>query len=251
MSSSPSHQPPSTSSTKNRVAKDIGSYGTYANDNEKSKDKSFTLVQAMKAADSIRQAFLKRSDPKETEQMVPPGTWQGAVAFLATGLLMTPVRGSILKMTGPRGPFQGFVDLVVTPALAVGAAQVGLVIGTLYGSSYYLDRLAMDAATTTTTSSNLGSNELMSVRFGRDEKTSYSPTTESLTAERESMVAELCQDLLSSSSPPPSEASIQTPSFQNTTSLETEPSSFGPWDPRSTTMKSLLRVVDICRRREH
>jgi hypothetical protein len=247
MSSSPSL--PSTSSTN----------GT---DDKSSRDNSsLTLVEAMKAADSIRQAFLKRSDPKETEQLVPPGTWQGAVAFAATGLLMTPFRRSILKMTGqPNGQFQGFVDLVVTPILAVGAAQVGLVIGTLYGSSYYLDRLAMDAATTTTTttttSSSPGSSkQLMSVRFGRDDKMSFSPTTEGLAAERESTVAELCQEVLSlslSSPPPSSEASIQTPSLHTATALvEREAVSFSSWDPRSKTMKSLHHAVDNCRRREY
>jgi len=237
MSSSPS--PPSTSSDY-KSSKDSNS--------------SLTLAEAMKAADSIRQAFLKRNDPTETEQLVPPGTWQGAVAFAATGLLMTPFRRSILKMTGQsNGPFQGFIDLVVTPVLAVGAAQVGLVIGTLYGSSYYLDRLAMDAATTTTTTNN----ELMSVRYGTDDKISFSPTTEAIAAERESTVAELCQEVLSmslsSSSTPTlsSEASIQTPSLQTATALvEREAVSFSSWDPRLKTMESLHHAVKNCRRRE-
>lgn len=247
MSSSP--LPPPTSSATDRGGPEIVSYGTGSS---RKSVRSFTLVEAMKAADIIREAFRKRNDPEEVEQMVPPGTWQGVTAFAATGLLLTPFRRSILQMTGPRGPFQGFVDLVVTPILAVGAAQVGLVVGTLYGSSYYLDRLAMDAATTTKMSSNLGSSEFLSVRYGQDDKIRYSPTTESLAVERDNTVAELCQELLSLSSPPsPSpESSFQNELSQNTISLETEIQSFDSWDPRSKTMKSLLHAVNNCRRRE-
>lgn len=249
MSSTPSS--PSTSSTADHDAKDIVSYGTGPSELEKSRDESLTLIDAMRFTDIIRETFRKRNDPREAESMVPPGTLQGVTAFAATGLLMTPFRRSILNMTGTRGPFQGFVDLVITPMFAVGAAQVGLVIGTLYGSSHYLDRLAMDAATTTMSSSP-GSNELMSVRFGRDDGKSYSRTTESLATARESTVTELCQELLSlSSSPPSSEASIQTGPLQNTTALEARTPSFGSWDPRSTTMKSLLHALDNCRRLEN
>ena len=204
-------------------------------DSDAKERNSLSLVQAMEAADRIRKVFLERKDPTETQQMVPPGTWQGMVAFAATGLLMAPLRGSILKLAGPRGasPFSGFVDLVVTPVLAVGAAQVGLVIGTLYGSSYYLDRLAVEAATITKTSST---DEVLSVRMGKDDKISYSPTTESLAAERESTVAELCKGILSLSSS--GSTSTQTPSFAS-------------WDPRSKTMSSLVHAVDNCRRREY
>ena len=198
---------------------------------------SLSLVEAMEAADRIRKVFKEKSDPIETGQMIPPGTWQGVVAFCATGLMLTPLRRSILTMTGPRGPFQGFVDLVITPVLAVGAAQVGLVIGTLYGSSYYLDRLALDAATTTTTtrsSENLGSNEVMFVRH-QDDKISYSPTSASVAAERESTVIKLCKEVLSLTL-----AGEPTP----------ESTSFASWDPRSKTMNSLLHAMDNCRRRE-
>lgn len=247
MSSTPPLRPPSASSATDRDKKDIVSHGTGANES------LLTLNEAMKAADDIRKTFRERNDAREAEQMVPPGTWQGAAAFVATGLLMTPFRRSILKIAGPSGSFQGFVDLVVTPILAVGAAQVALVVGSLYGSSYYLDRLARDAATTTKPSS-LGSNEIMSVRFGPDDKVTYAPTTESLAAERESAVAELCQKLLSSLSPAsaqaPSQANIYTPSLPSTTNTESGISSFGSWDPRSRTMKSLLHAVDKCRRRE-
>ncbi len=205
-------------------------------DDKGSTTSSLSLVEAMEAADRIRKVFKERSDPIETGQLIPPGTWQGAVAFCATGLMMTPFRRSILTMTGPRGPFQGFVDLVITPVLAVGAAQVGLVIGTLYGSSYYLDRLAVDAATTTTTrsSNNLGSNEVMFVRH-QDDKISYSPTSVSVAAERESTVVELCKKVLSLTL-----AAEPTP----------ESTSFASWDPRSKTMNSLLHAVENCRRRE-
>ena len=182
--------------------------------------------------------------------MVPPGTWQGAATFAATGLLMTPFRRSILQMTGPRGPFQGFVDLVVTPILAVGAAQVGLVVGTLYGSSYYLDRLAMDAATTSTLSSTLGSNEVISVRIDKDDTKRYSSTAESLAIERDSAVAKLCQELLSMSTPS-SASHLQTSTSHTTTTQRTQTSSFASWDPRSKTMQSLLDAVEMCRRRKH
>ncbi len=191
----------------------------------------------MEAADRIRQVLLKRNDPIETGQVIPPGALQGVAAFCATGLLLTPFRRSVLNMTGPSGPFQGFVDLVITPVLAVGAAQVGLVIGTLYGSSFYLDRLASDAAITTTSSSSLGSGEVMSVRR-LDNKTSYSATTEIVATERENTVVELCKEVLS--------LTLEGESFKATP----ESTSFASWDPRSKTMHSLLNAVDKCRQRE-
>ena len=227
------------------------SFGTDTDENVSSKNNSMTLVEAMQAADIIRKSLVDGGDPKETERVVPPGTWQGAAAFAATGLLMTPFRRSILKMSGTQGPFQGFIDLVITPIFAVCAAQTGLVIGTLYGSSYYLDRLAMDAVTTTKTSPNLQSNELMSVRLGQDNEVSYSPTSKSLATKRENMVTELCRELLSLSPLPQLAASTQNLLTQSTTSSVTESSLFDSWDPRSKTMKSLLHAVDNCRRRDY
>ena len=257
----------------------VGLYGTgAANPAAPKPGEPLGLVDAMAAADRIRKAYLEREDPKETGKMVPPGTWQGGAAFAATGLLlMTPLRRSILSMAGGNGggngPFRGFVDLVVTPVLAVGAAQVGLVIGTLSGSSYYLDRLAEDAATTTRTTTTItssspsssipGSNEWVSVRTDRDGGIRYSPTTENLAAEQESTVAELCRGLLSASSSPtptPTATTIQSSESHNPTETfrnlavsesETPPPSFGSWDPRSKTMKSLLDAVDSCRRRDY
>lgn len=206
--------------------------------NDHGRSNPLSLVEAMEAADRIRKILIRDEDPTETNQLVPPGTWQGMAAFGATGLLvMTPLRRSILTLAGPNKAFSGFVDLVVTPVLAVGAAQAGLVMGTLYGSSYYLDRLAAEAATTTKSFTNdLGSTEVLSVRVGDDDKLSYSPTTESLASEREKTVSELCTQVLSLSSSEPSH----------------EPApSFASWDPRFKTMNSLLNAVRNCRQREN
>ena len=230
------------------------SSASHFNDGESSIGKHLSLVEAMEAADRIRKTFRERKDPIETEQWCPPGTWQGATAFAATALLMTPLRGSILNMAGPRGPFQGFIDLVVTPVLAVGAFQVGLVIGTLYGSSYYLERVAMDAATTTTmTFYNDRTNKAMAVRRDQDDVLIYRPIAADTAAEREQTVSQLCQQLLSllPSSTSSLEESAQTPSFQQIPTDASSTFTFGSWDPRTKTMENLTLAVDNCQRREH
>ena len=206
--------------------------------NDHGRNKPLSLVEAMEAADRIRKILIRNEDPMETQQLVPPGTWHGMAAFCATGLLvMTPLRRSILTLAGPNKAFSGFVDLVVTPVLAVGAAQAGLVMGTLYGSSYYLDRLAAEAATTTKSfTTSHGSTEVLSVRVGDDDKVSFSPTTESLASQRERTVTELCIEVLSLSSLEPS--------------AETAPP-FASWDPRLKTMNSLLHAIKNCRQREN
>jgi len=176
-----------------------------------------SLVEAMKTADSIRSIFLKRKDPTETEALLPPGTWQGGAAFITAGLLFSPFRRTILKITGPRGPFQSFVDLVITPLITIASVQVGLVIGPLYGSFYYLDRVATIAA----------SEGAASVQSGQDTTTNVATATE------------LCQEMLSLTS---SSSPIQSLSSQWVT--------FGSWDPRAKTMESLTRALENCQRRE-
>lgn len=171
-----------------------------------------SLVEAMKAADSIRTIFLKRKDPNETEALLPPGTLEGSFAFITTGLLFTPLRSTILKMTGPRGSFQSFVDLIVTPFMAVASAQVGLVVGSLYGSTYYLDRVATTVSVNETTAT--------SVQVGQDTNTTIAD--------------ELCQELLSITS-------SSTSSSQEVT--------FGLWDPRTKTMESLFRALENCQKK--
>ncbi|VEU34248.1 unnamed protein product [Pseudo-nitzschia multistriata] len=214
-------------------------------------EKPLSLKGAMEAADRVRKFLLEQKDPAETEQWFPPGTWQGAAAFAATGLLMTPLRGSLLSAAGPRGPFQGFVDLVVTPILAVGAAQAGLVIGTLYGSSHYLERVAMDAATNTNaTFSEYGTGKIVSVRQSQDGKLSFSPTTADSVAQRERSVAHLCQQVLLPF-PSSTEDSLRTRSSQQMSTDVAQHFSFGSWDPRTKTMESLIRAVNNCRQREH
>mmetsp|Transcript_22519 Transcript_22519/g.53156 ORF Transcript_22519/g.53156 Transcript_22519/m.53156 type:complete len:226 (-) Transcript_22519:78-755(-) len=206
--------------------------------------KSLSLVEAMEAADRIRKFFRERQDPVETEQWVPPGTWQGAATFAATGLLLTPLRGSVLSLAGPRGPFRGFVDLVVTPVLAVGAAQVGLVMGTLCGSSHYLERVAVEAATTTAATNRGTTVEVISIRKGEGDQLSYSPTTAEAAAERDQAVSQLCQQVLSVV---PSSA-LSVDRFPTDAPVNF---TFGPWDPRTKTMQSLYRAVENCRRRDN
>jgi hypothetical protein len=171
-----------------------------------------SLVEAMKAADSIRTIFLKRKDPNETEALLPPGSLEGSFAFITTGLLFTPLRSTILKMTGPRGSFQSFVDLIVTPFMAVASAQVGLVVGSLYGSSYYLERVATVSVNET---------KATSFQVGQDTNNTIAD--------------ELCQELLSITSSPSSSSQEVT---------------FGSWDPRTKTMESLFRALENCQKKE-
>lgn len=171
-----------------------------------------SLVEAMKAADSIRTIFLKRKDPNETETLLPPGSLEGSFAFMTAGLLFTPLRSTILKMTGPPGSFRSFVDLVVTPFMAVASAQVGLVVGSLYGSSYYLERVATVSVNET---------KATSVQVGQDTNNTIAD--------------ELCQELLSITSSPSSSSQEVT---------------FGSWDPRTKAMESLFRALENCRKKE-
>ena len=58
---------------------------------------TLSLEFAMKAADKIRKTFIHNDDVIEKNQRFPPGAIQGGFAFLTVGLLMTPLRRSILR----------------------------------------------------------------------------------------------------------------------------------------------------------
>jgi hypothetical protein len=124
-----------------------------------------SLELAMKAADVIRKTLQQSDDPLERSLWVPPGTVPGLSTFVATGLLLSPLRNAILTRASaarsvvttnarrqtaaaasnetapPSQSFQNLIDLIITPAMAVISAQIGLVVGTLYGSSHYLQRV--------------------------------------------------------------------------------------------------------------
>jgi hypothetical protein len=105
----------------------------------------------MKAADVIRKTLREsREDADDFDSpsgdLPPPGSLPGLAAFVGTGLLLSPLRSFVLKRAAVQpqqgvATFANFVDLLVTPSMAVISAQVGLVAGTLYGSGVYLDRV--------------------------------------------------------------------------------------------------------------
>eukprot|EP00980_Cylindrotheca_fusiformis_P031545 scaffold26542_cov157-Cylindrotheca_fusiformis.AAC.1 len=102
---------------------------------------SLSLLHAMKAADVTRKHYHGEATTASSAG-IPPGFLQGIAAFVATGILLLPVRRRILRYAGnqPGGrSFQHFVDLSISVVGAMGASQVGLVVGSLYGTKVYLD----------------------------------------------------------------------------------------------------------------
>jgi hypothetical protein len=72
-----------------------------------------------------------------------PGVSQGCAAACCGLALMIPVRRSLLRVCDKHWNLgTAFPDLVITPMLAIYLAQCSLWIGSLYGSSYYLNKLA-------------------------------------------------------------------------------------------------------------
>ncbi|KAL3940437.1 MAG: hypothetical protein SGBAC_005021 [Bacillariaceae sp.] len=113
------------------------------NDGQDSSDE-LSLIQAMKMADVARKHYhgVEHSSPSG----IPPGALQGAAAFVLVGVALLPVRKVMLKYAGHKG-FKNFVDINATVGGTLAATQVGLVVGSLYGSKVYLDLLKAEPVT--------------------------------------------------------------------------------------------------------
>lgn len=142
---------------------------------------SLSLIHAMKLADVIRKHYHGEAN-NSSFSGIPPGVLQGVAAFIATGALLLPFRRILLRQAGnqPGGkPFQNFVDISITVAGALGATQVGLFIGSLYGSQVYLDLLRKESPSsnsplTDSICQNLWSNVLPPHLHGASAPSNYS-----------------------------------------------------------------------------
>ena len=220
-----------------------------------------SLVEAMKAADRIRTIYINRTKTDRikgetsttatatgitaTTPLLPPGVWAGSAAFLAVGVVCTPVRRRLLHaVAAPRNnhhQFHAFVDLLITPLMAILAAQTGIACFSLFGSKYYLDRVVQETTAAATASS----------------------TTET---KNNNSIEELCHELVSiTQTIPPSPPSQQQQQFvANTTNTNTSTTnsstvvvqsaaavvspSASSWDPRVQTMNSLRMAIQNCQR---
>jgi hypothetical protein len=222
-----------------------------------------SLEFAMKAADKIRKTLIHKNDVTEKSHIVPPGTIQGVLASLAAGLLLTPIRSSILRSSFVRtplqnvvvsssssnpppatGPFQGFIDLIITPAMVVVAAQVGLVVGTLYGSNFYLNRVAkydsiqssFSSRTTTTTTLN------------NDQENNNNNSA--LSSSTDGVMNTICQELLDMSPSPSSNNDTTFSTLQDESKEYIIDKKYESWDPRANVMESLLNAIQNCRKKQ-
>lgn len=116
---------------------------------EAERENPLSLIHAMQLADVTRKHY-QGEGTSSSSGGVPPGVIQGVAAFIATGAVLLPVRGIFLRQAGnqPGGkPFQNFVDMSISVAGALAATQVGLFVGSLYGSQAYLDLLKQESST--------------------------------------------------------------------------------------------------------
>ena len=134
----------------------MSSTPTPNNNGGKGGDNSLSLIHAMRCADAIRKIYDAPADSSSSNNSnaspvgIPPGTAQGISAFLITGIALFPLRRVILNSAGGGGnhkPFQHFVDIVISVGHALASTQVGLYIGSLYGSQTYLDLLKKEPPT--------------------------------------------------------------------------------------------------------
>ena len=229
----------------------------------------WSLQSAMHAADAIRKCLRDMGDKEEG--LLPPGSFPGALAFVGTGLLFTPFRAALLKKAVESGraskkhisspsiaaraeaanspstksdlntqvqhqqgltSFANLIDLMITPFLAVVAAQVGLVVGTLYGSSYYLERVVtMEENVKHSESGGIGGDDasetvckaLLSGLSGNQEDSKNSQSGETF------------QDGILETSVPSSAATPQV---------------FESWDPRQQTIDRLFHAIRHCQEKE-
>jgi hypothetical protein len=272
------------------------------NNNNNNKDESLrTLELAMKAADAIRKSLQQMEDPHEQGLWIPPGTMPGVAAFVATGLLFSPLRSAILKRAGASsstaaaaqrqsaammmvkkpnnsnhsastspssssppppppppniglGTFQNLMDLIVTPAMAVIAAQVGLVVGTLYGSSHYLQRV-MEVHDRDTGRPELYHESMVEKNGDRKRidlcQSLLSLTSSSSSSSSQSSTTTDSIHIMAHDGPVVNSfSSVQGESFDMETNKET-PNLYPSWDPRQNTIGSLYRAIRHCQQQQN
>ena len=204
----------------------------------------FTLEDAMRAADGVRQVCnekhieeeptTSKSKSKEMsswdgditenedrkyfpDRQFPPGSVEGVATFVLSGLIVfAPFRSAILRSRAVAGPmstspntgFKNLVDLIITPVLAVASAQVGLAAASLVGSKVYLEEVA-----------------------------NVPPTAKSRMADL------ICSDLLLI----PKEKGITM--MKDPPSLLSSSLSSSSWDPRIQTLSNLSRAMNTCQQR--
>jgi hypothetical protein len=192
----------------------------------------FTLEDAMKAADGIRQVCNEKTTEESSasssgstsswdadtvndrryfpEKSYPPGFMEGVAAMIASGLFVfSPFRSAILRQASSSSPgFGNFVNLVITPLLVVGSAQVGFATASLVGSKVYLNEVADVPPTAISPMTDLICYDLLLIPKEKGMR-NYSP---------------------SSSSPGVGAASS--------------------WDPRVQTLYSLSRAMETCHKRD-
>lgn len=117
---------------------------TESNNDGHDTSNELSLIHAMKMADVARKHYhgVDNSSPSG----IPPGALQGAAAFMLMGVALLPVRRLMLKNAGHQG-FKNFVDITASVGGTLAATQVGLVVGSLYGSKVYLDLLKEEPLT--------------------------------------------------------------------------------------------------------
>jgi hypothetical protein len=105
-------------------------------------------LQAVQAGDVIRRRVMAEQSGNihgfhpQNSAFLPPGVGQGVVAAAGTALLTWPLRRGLFRlMKKPNNPqFQIFLELVVTPLQALAVVQAGLLVGSVYGSHFYLQQ---------------------------------------------------------------------------------------------------------------
>mmetsp|Transcript_31798 Transcript_31798/g.77010 ORF Transcript_31798/g.77010 Transcript_31798/m.77010 type:complete len:181 (+) Transcript_31798:2547-3089(+) len=117
---------------------------TESNNDGQDKSNELSLIHAMKMADVVRKHY--NGVDNSSSSGIPPGALQGAAAFVLTGVALLPVRRLLLKTAGHQG-FKNLVDIVASVGGTLAATQVGLVVGSLYGSKVYLDLLKEEPVT--------------------------------------------------------------------------------------------------------
>jgi hypothetical protein len=139
--------------------------------------------------------------------------------------------------------FHAFVDLLITPLMAILAAQTGIACFSLFGSKYYLDRVVHETTAAATASSTTTTNN--------------------------NSIEELCHELVFiTQTIPPSPSQQQQQFVANTTNTNTNTNtsttnsstvvvqssaavvsaSASSWDPRVQTMNSLRLAIQNCQR---
>ncbi|KAL3915440.1 MAG: hypothetical protein SGILL_005654 [Bacillariaceae sp.] len=240
---------------------------------------NLSLQSAMHAADAIRKS-LRDNLGDDNEGGLPPGSVPGVLAFVGTGLLLTPLRSALLRRVAANGApkvatsnipspssaarteaataaesskksdlnaqvnqqqglasFQNLVDLMVTPLLAVMAAQVGLVVGTLYGSSYYLERVVeMEERNGGDGGSNTDAicQSLLSAISSTDDNQGHGQSSD--TAIGHADVSDM--------------SSISTDGILQTSTSASPPQMFEAWDPRQQTIDRLYHAIRHCQETE-